>query len=158
MTLSFQRFTTQYSETEDRILLTGETGDGAPLVMALTQRMLLRLVPAVLAWLEGQAAGDAHRDILHGFAQQAATAELPPLPPVQARAESASWLVQTVDVQRGEDGMVLTFRAGPEQAGTRQWLGIVYEGYLKSGWMPDVWPNWLKESRRIATPDTQRLH
>lgn len=47
-----KRLSTGHQEVEDRIRLVGETGNGAVVVLWLTQRLLLRLVPILLEGLE----------------------------------------------------------------------------------------------------------
>ena len=85
-----ERVTTRYSVAQDRICLAGELPGGSPVVLWLTQRLLRRLLPPLLAWLQEQG-GAAHAvmgsalyaDALQGFAQQAARAQLQPQAPVQ---------------------------------------------------------------------------
>jgi hypothetical protein len=47
-----QRITTVYSEEEDRICLTGEADNAAPVVVWLTQRLVLRRLPVLFNWLQ----------------------------------------------------------------------------------------------------------
>ena len=85
-----ERVTTRYSVKQDRICLAGELPGGSPVVLWLTQRLLRRLLPPLLVWLQEQG-GAAHAvmgqalyaDALQGFAQQAARAQLQPQAPVQ---------------------------------------------------------------------------
>lgn len=62
-----QRFTTEYVEIEDRIRLAGETAPGHTVVLWLTQRLLARLLPHLLQWLEQQTGATIRGDILQGF-------------------------------------------------------------------------------------------
>lgn len=155
MTQVLERITTEYIDTEDRIRLSGEVGNDVPVVIWLTQRLLQRLLPKLLQWLENQNADMPHADILHGFAQQAAKAELAPQAPVLAGSDSTAWLVQSVDIEQSEQAVSLTFYGVNGQdpvslalAATplRQWLSIVYDAYLKAEWPIEVWPGWLRES------------
>lgn len=50
---ALQRMTTDYIVQEDRIRVTGECAGGGVLVLWLTQRLLVRLVPPLCRWLEG---------------------------------------------------------------------------------------------------------
>ena len=158
MTLRLQRLTTEYIVGEDRIRLSGEVGNVAPVVIWLTQRLLQRLLPAVLKWLEGQNVGTLRPEIMHSFAQQAARSELTPQAPVRAVAGSTVWLAQSVDLGRSEQALSLTFRSAEGQHANlvlaskalRQWLSIVFEHYRKADWPLDVWPAWARES---ALPD-----
>lgn len=155
MTQILERITTEYIDTEDRIRLSGEVGSDAPVVIWLTRRLLQRLLPMLLQWLENQSGDMPHAEILQGFAQQAAKAELTLQPPVRACGESAAWLVSLVDVEQSEQMVTLTFHGVNGQtpvslalAATtlRQWLSIVYEAYLKAEWSIEIWPGWLQES------------
>lgn len=150
MTQILQRFTTDYVETEDRIRLAGDGGDGAPLVIWLTQRLLRRLLPPLLSWLEAGGAA-AHADVLQAFAQQAARAEQQPQPRVLAAQDSVCWVAQAVDVARTPAALVLTMRSGAGSAVLhmdprllRQWLGILYEADRKAEWGL-AWPAWLRD-------------
>ena len=95
---TLQRITTEYVEQEDRIRLSGEFASGDTVVLWLTQRLLHRLVPHLTAWLARQVAPAssipaveaAHQDIVQGFAQQAARAQLAPEPPVRASSPMAA--------------------------------------------------------------------
>ena len=171
---SLQRITTEYVEREDRIRVSGELADGRAVVLWLTQRLLNRLMPHLTAWLTGQVAPASsipsvqaiHQDIVQGFAQQAARAQLAPEPPVRASSPMASWRVDSVDIAQGEDALVLTFKG---EAGAqaklklaaqplRQWLGIVYEQVLRGQWPTMAWPAWMQEARPEATPSAAALH
>lgn len=167
MTASLQRVTTEYDETEDRIRLCGEREDGTAVVVWLTQRLLRRLLPMLLEWLEQQGADMPRADLLLGLAQQAAQAELAPQQPVQAAPDSATWLAQAVDLTRTPGGVGLVFRGdGDGEAATltlattplQQWLGIVHQAYGKAEWPVDLWPEWLREAARPALPQATVLH
>ena len=98
MSAALQRVTTAYVADEDRLRLTGELSDGDAVVLWLTQRLLNRLVPHLTAWLARQtgsfastvppAIQSAHHNIVQGFAQQSARAQLKPEPPVRAASRS----------------------------------------------------------------------
>ena len=149
-----KRLSTGYLDVEDRIRLVGETGDGAAVVLWLTQRLLLRLVPALLESIETQGADASYQEILHGFAQQTARAALKPEPPVQAKPDSPAWLVHSVDLAKTEKALRLTFKAASGQQAfvmleprpLRQWLGMVHETCCQANWPLFVWPQWLQDS------------
>jgi len=159
MTQTLERITTEYIDTEDRIRISGEVGNDVPVVIWLTQRLLQRLLPILLQWLENQNPDMPHAEILHGFAQQAAKAELIPQAPVLADADSMAWLAQSVDINQLEHTVTLTFYGADGQdpvslmlavTPLRQWLSIVCEAYLKAEWPIDVWPGWLQESTPVV--------
>lgn len=166
MTHYLQRITTEYILAEDRIRLSGQVEGGAPIVVWLTLRFLQRLLPKLLQWLEQQTPEMPRPEIVHGFAQQAAKAEMTPLPPVRAVTGSSVWLAQSVDLGRSERALCLTFRGIDGQHASlvleakplRQWLSIVYEAYQKAKWPLEIWPVWLQESARTLKPDPVMLH
>ena len=51
MVIKLQRLTTEYIVIEDRIRISGETRDSGPVVMWLTNRLAMRVVPQLLRWL-----------------------------------------------------------------------------------------------------------
>ena len=158
---TLERFTTEYVAQEDRIRLSGELAGGETVVLWLTQRLIRHLVPHLTGWLEAQVApagGHAavratHQDMVQGFAQQAARAQLAPAPPVRAPSPAACWRVDVVHIARSADALALTFEGAAEgqQVVTqlpahvlRQWLGIVYDQCLCGGWPPTAWPAWME--------------
>jgi hypothetical protein len=173
MTHSLQRITTEYDEVEDRIRLSGDVEGGAPVVIWLTQRLLLRIVPMLLRWLEGQhgeaRADMGHAALLHGFAQEAARAGLMPQAPVRAQEGSLVWLVRSVNVVQSNETLGLTFRgadalaqrhAGLTLSATqlRQWLAILHDIWRKAEWAPDVWPVWLSDGAQFGDQAVGVLH
>lgn len=160
------RVTTQYVETEDRLRLTGSAAAGEVQTVWLTQRLLLRLLPVLLQWLEGHGADTLQAEVMQSFAQQAAQAELTPQAPVRADAGAPAWLAMTVDVTRTQQAVGLTFRGADGEQTTvkmvpkelRQWLAIVHDAYGKAQWVPDVWPIWVSERTLPAKPPTALLH
>lgn len=161
-----QRVTTEYVPVEDRIRISGETADGATIVLWLTQRLLNLLVPRLTGGLERlDSASDA---LLQEFAQQAAEASLPPQPAVEATAPVANWRVDSVDILSGAEGAALTFRSEDGGAARlsmatehlRQWLGILRRQYGAAGWTDRIWPDWMDEASRPITgsPASGPLH
>lgn len=169
------RLTTDYLEKEDRIRVSASSANGDTVVLWLTQRLLNRLVPHLTAWLAAQVAPSAavpavqavHRDLVQGFAQQAARAQLTPLPPVPAAAPASSWRVESVDLSHTAQAVLLTLNGEGEAAqlklpaqALRQWLGIRYAQYLHGAWPTTVWPAWMSASSAPFQnqPGTAVLH
>lgn len=165
--MNLGRVTTVYVDVEDRFRLSGEAQDGQVLVLWLTRRLLCRLVPHLVQWLDKRAPLQASSpsvavaaQVMHGFAQQSAVARLSSQAPVETTKAGQDWLVQKVDVATLEEAVCLTFRPpaeGAEKASVtmeathlRQWLGIVHGQWLQAGWPPDVWPQWMLET--VAGP------
>jgi hypothetical protein len=141
---TLQRITTEYSELEDRLRLSGETNDGK-VVIWLTQRLAKRLLPLLLQWLERQHTVPRRSVSLFNFSQQILQAVgTTPLP-------SMSWLATSIDISTSDKLVVLTFKNDAGQtarfslttAVLRQWLEILHETYLYAGWPMDVWPAWM---------------
>ncbi len=83
-----QRFSTQYKGLEDRILLVGETGDGETESLWLTQRLLLRIVPVLLEWVQKHAPLDLK--VASNRAQASDMARVFSTKPVQPRSRSTN--------------------------------------------------------------------
>ena len=158
MTDSLDRITTEYIDAEDRIRLSGQYADGAAVVIWLTRRLIQRLVPVLLEWLQQQHRQDvaiSHAEIMQGWAQQAARAELTAQPPVQALAASSAWLADSIDFTHSPEGVVLTFKSANDQramltlpaAALRQWLNIVYDVYVRADWSLAVCPSGSAKQR-----------
>lgn len=165
MTPSLQRITTDYVDLEDRIRLSGEMESAATVVVWLTQRLLERLLPVLLLWLEQQSADTAHAEMLHDFAQQAAEAGLTPQIPVRADVSSTAWLALSVDIAQSDQAVSLTLRGSDGQDVNltlvanplRQWLAILHDAYCKAGWPLTVWPEWIR-ARTLPAMQQVVLH
>lgn len=151
MTASLQRITTEYCPEQDRLRLSGQPDQAAPVVVWLSRRLLSRLLPALLGWLERQDGG-AQAPALLGYEQQAARAGLQPQAPVRALADDAAWLALTVELTMAPQRLTLTFQGGPgrsaslalEPTALRQWLGIVHDAERQADWALPVWPAWMR--------------
>lgn len=158
-----QKMTTQYDEKEDRLRLSGELGPDAQVLLWITARLLNRLLPPLLKWLDKQSGVDVRPELYQSLAQAAAVRGLEPQAPVQATASSRKWLVQAVDITPQQDQVQLVFRGAnaDEQAAVllparplRQWLGILFDQYRRAEWRLDIWPQWMHEARQ--TPSEHR--
>lgn len=154
MTL-LQRITTDYDEAEDRIKLVGQCRSNQLAVIWLTQRLLWRLLPILLERLQKAPVGQPIvASVVQEFAQQAARAQMQPLPSLQAPVGTEAWLVKSIDVGKRQNGLQLVFNgANGEQAilklegqFLRQWLNVLYDVCRKAGWPLSLWPDWMRES------------
>lgn len=165
---ALERITTQYVDSQDRVRLAGVSGNSnaAPVVIWLTQRLLQRLLPVLFQWLQRQDNTLPLADVFHGFAQQAAQAELTPQAPVQAEAASRAWLVLSVDISCSNESVGLIFRGADGESATltlatkplRQWLGILHEAYRQAQWPLQGWPEWLQASEDPMQQRPALLH
>lgn len=165
------RVTSQYVDFEDRIRLTGELEDGQRVILWLTRRLLDRLVPHLVGWLEQHepVAPDApvrsvaRSSTYQSFEQEVAHHAFKPQPPVQARLGEPSWLVCTAELKSNPQVLRLTFKGRlaleqaqfhPGQRALRQWLKVIHGAYLAAGWPTHVWPTWMHEntSPQVGVP------
>lgn len=158
-----QRITTEFVDVEDRILLRGQTTADQVVMIWLTQRLLGRLIPHLLGWLEKQSVMDAQlAEVLQGFAQQAARTDLPPQAPVQCKGDTCAWLVLSVDVVSAEEVLQLVFKGADDLSASlslgaqalRQWLNILHDQYRVAGWPLQLWPQWMMPE----VPANVRMH
>ena len=158
--IAISRVTTQYSDIEDRITLTGEGADGHVYCSWLTQRLANRLLVNLFAILT-PAEQDGLSSIVNEFSQEKAEADLTPQAPVKPNeGASERCLIQEININvadasvqlclRHVDGegvaLTLTFRE------LRQWLSIVRRTFVNANWPTEYWPNWLTERTPQATP------
>ena len=151
MTQASNRITTDYVELHDRLRMAGELPRDGAVIMWLTQRLVRRLVPLLLQWLDQQAGSVPRRDIVHGFAQQAARMGMEEHPRVDIARNNAEWLVSRIDyateaghlvlTMRNDDGYAFGMRLAPMEL--RQWLTVLHGLWAHAEWPMDIWPDWL---------------
>jgi hypothetical protein len=162
------KLTQGFDAAEDRLFIDVRLSDGEERRLWLTQRLAGVLVQHLCSWLDDQLAATAsgHHDTrLHAFEQQAAAAALNPETAV-APAKHAV-LVHSVDVDRGNEAVRLTFRATGEATGPamtldatrlRQWLGILRGLCAQAGWPTGHWPVWLANAPTSTGHPANSLH
>jgi hypothetical protein len=168
-----KRITTEYSAPEDRIRLSGEAADGKTVVFWLTRRLLDRLLPSLIDSLEREVSGRGgsmptyHLDAVHGFAQQAARAQMPRQSRVQVPRTSRQCVVRTAVIAQARDGIVLTLRGEDPDSEARvtlgaqplrQWLNILHDRYRQATWPLDVWPDWMAAPQALGPLATAAVH
>lgn len=162
-----QRLTTEYVEAEDRVRISGELASGETVVMWVSQRLLMRLLPHLFLWLEKQSSDNIPMEIEQSFAQEAAKAGLAPEAPVQRLTESREWLVAAVDLTPNANALVMSFKSETGQRETmalnavalRQWLEITHSLWVIAEWPSDVWPEWITSKQPRSDRDyISRLH
>jgi hypothetical protein len=150
--LELQRLTTEYVDAEDRMRLTGEIRPGETLVLWLSQRLLMRLLPHLFLWLEKQGSTPFPVEIEQSFEQQAALANLSLEAPVQRTRDSKAWMVEAVDMTAGDHALRLSFRRQGEDSvsltmpgqAMRQWLTILRSLWGVAEWHEGIWPDWVQ--------------
>lgn len=165
------RVTTQYVANEDRLRLAGQLANGQTCVLWITQRLANRVLGHLLQWLEQRplavssddapasaaSANPQRQTELQRFAQQSAAAGIPKQQAVTIDEAQCSYLVENIDLTRGEQAVRLVLKpaADSEQPlcslalnadALRQWVTIVYRQYRIAGWNLHGWPDWMKET------------
>ena len=161
-----RRATTDYCGREDRVQLTGESGehgDGyATVTLWMTQRLLNRAIPHLLRWLNTRG---ARNDVSAGPA--GASPASPPGPPAPESPQRAEWLVESLNISASERNVVLTFRSAAVDSASlrltpqalRHWLKILHRAYLLGEWGTDVWPaEWAAEAHEAPPAAVRLLH
>ena len=141
MTLVIKRFTTSYSENEDRISIHAETDQSDYVVMWLSRRMLDRLIPALIEKIDSSDQRDAHHAMLQAFNQEAAVAAIKPSEPVTTQKDQKEFVVLSVDIHANDELVTMVFsydsalfRLGLNKTELRQWLWIIYKNYIRAEW------------------------
>lgn len=162
-----QRLTTEYIEEEDRIRISGALATDETVVMWLSQRLLLRLLPHLFLWLERQSGDSIPVEIVQSFAQEAAKAELTRETPVQWHSGSQEWLVYAVDITPISNAVTMRLRSnnGQQEQLTmlsqqlRQWLEVLNSLWGVAEWPNSVWPNWLSaKAKQLHQSNVKQLH
>ena len=153
MTAMLQRITSEYVAQEDRVRVSGECANGSTVVLWLTQRILNRLVPHLVGWLDGKAGAEPVAQVVQEFAQHTARAQLSAQAPVRAASAGAhSVLVHAVDMGFNGAGVALKFKDQADKVVAclqlqatplRQWINILHDQYRQAGWPAGVWPQWV---------------
>lgn len=150
MTLVIKRFTTSYSENEDRISIHAETDQSDYVVMWLSRRMLDRLIPALIEKIDSSDQRDAHHAMLQAFNQEAAVAAIKPSEPVTTQKDQKEFVVLSVDIHTNDELVTMVFsydsalfRLGLNKTELRQWLWIIYKNYIRAEWSSNIWPKWF---------------
>lgn len=160
---ALQRLTTQFVAEEDRLRVAGALNTGQTRVFWLTQRLLLRLLPALVQRITTQDQSAWPSDLVLGFQQDAARAAMAPQPAVVVESHEGAWLVDAVDVVSNSQSTQLRFRGlvADQQAevvldtqALRQWLDIVYEQFLVAQWPMNVWPAWMGRALTSVAAET----
>lgn len=150
-----QRLTTEYIEVEDRIRVSGELSSDETIVMWMSQRLLVRLLPHLFTFLERQSTKTVPVEIAQSFELEAAKADLTPVAAVERHKDSQEWLVSEVDITPSQNGIALKFKStsGLEttlslsKLSLRQWLSVLQTLWEGASWPIDIWPEWIKPGK-----------
>ena len=162
-----QRITSEFIETEDRIKFTAKCANEQTLVLWVTQRLISRLITHCLDWLEKEtseldravALDQESRSDLQGIVQQSARQTLNQQTAVVPEHDSQSFLVQEIDININNEGVLLLFKGSESKQAElafniqqlRQWLAIIRTLWAKAEWPMSLWPDWMDENQLTST-------
>ena len=145
------KLTTKYNDKEDRIEMIGETSQNDYVVFSLTQRLLLRLLPHLFAWLKTHDnAWEANFSNHNAQFNEGLDAEVKPA----NIASTPHWLAEEVDVTSEVGYLSLRFRSshgdqallGLTEPELKQWLEILRSLWNISEWHSTVWQQYPVDS------------
>jgi len=170
------KITTQYNENEDRFSVAALASNKSSVTLWFSQRMLRRLIPPILEWLDERNNASSQLDmkskaLMNDFASQKATNDLVEEEPAvqtkpisqKAKSTISSFLIFTIDIKHSDSVMELTLKDANDNAvglrltklHARQWLMILQSQWLKSEWPMSIWPDWLTQS---SDPVVKSMH
>lgn len=176
MAETVKRFTTEYVTAEDRIRISVERGDDSLVLLWLTRRLAVRLVPQIvkvvdaLPRLGGQAKAAAPSDNAQRRNQLDALGKIEQQAPVlsgELPGDIESHLINSLGVRVRSAGMLLDFKAGEDELiqtfpfteeALRQWLALLNNTFRKAEWKEDIWPKWITAKGWDEGPDALRLN
>ena len=159
-----------YSSTEDRIRMTGQTGESGSQVFWLTLRICQKLVQVVGNFVERASAvpTGSDKELVLSFKQSAAMVRKPPADPVVPPENAQTALIERVDVSYRKEQVLLSFIVSSGETAqfalsvqqARQWLGILRNQYRQASWPMDVWPAWISgaEDKPMPLGTSQQVH
>jgi len=162
--LKADRLTTEYVQHEDRIRLNLEDAQQQRATLWFTQRLLNRVIPALVKVLEEETSGSPQAEEVQAFAQQRAQRSIEQEAPIAAT--DAAWLVRRVDLTPTKQQILLLFSDEAEasaklkipRTALRQWLSVLRELYRRAEWSSDIWPDWLAPLSQTDETVKTKLH
>ncbi|WP_173488962.1 MULTISPECIES: hypothetical protein [unclassified Marinobacterium] len=156
---TINRFTTEFSPSEDRIRMVVEESQQQTIVIWLTRRLLVRLIEAMVKAIESETVGRPESDTLQSFTQHRAQQAQVEEAPVKAIEGSSEWLINRVDLNVSHEQLTLKLFCDEECAtlamprvNARQWLNIMHRLFEVAEWHYDKWPSWLQQSPSVTQP------
>ena len=150
--------TVVYQESEDRLLLLCQFGDGLILTFWLTRRLADRLVSALFQYME------TSDDLSRSAGKEALVTWENPVAkvgysePVSFPGEGPRYLIESIDIAPLADGRQLLFRArgcdevcfALDGVSLHQWMVILHRMYLQANWnAAEVWPSWFDPAQVV---------
>ncbi len=161
-----ERFTTEYSQQEDRIRFVVTNAELSVQQLWLTRRLLNRFLPPLIQILQKEVGETQSAPSIQTFNQQRAALGIKHEPPVTATAETLTWLVSRVDMTPAASLVRIVFSNQNKQqvflnlpvTSLCQWISILRELYLRAEWSETFWPDWIEPLSISVNPKTHQLH
>ncbi len=167
-TRQLERVTFEYSATQDRLLARMQGSDGERHAAWLTQRLVRRLVKALLSSLDktvsaerasssasdrpAPAADPTPTDMMMSFRHHAALMRQAPSRPVTVIDTQDLPLLTSIQARLSRHRALLTMElpGGPAVLSlshdhTWQLLQILLNIFQRADWPVDIWPSWMRE-------------
>lgn len=166
---SIAHLSTRYNAKEDRLQLVVELASGETRIFWFTRRLMGKLVPPLLKWLEGASSmsgqSGASSAAVQRFSQTVAMDSL------RAQESTSSGrahpkekpgrgiLVTKITLRRDKRVTSLDLKADDaamqslpfREEALRQWLAVVYSQYKSARWSDDIWPSWIEPQEDRGT-------
>lgn len=171
---TLKRFTTEYMVVEDRIRLSLERADEHILLLWLTRRLMVRLVPQIVKIVDAlpqlhKPQVSAPSDNAQRRNQLDALGKLEQQSPVLAGALPdglEAHLITGLGLRMARGVTLVDFKVAEEVIQTipfaedhlRQWLGMLHLNFKKAEWADDIWPAWITAKGWDQGPDALRLN
>jgi hypothetical protein len=169
-----KRFTTIFDAEEDRLKVAVELEDGSTRLLWMTRRLLLRIVPQLVALLERnerqkalQQSAPVAAENLHRQNQMAALGRISPQKTIVAPEPEHGILISGLTLRQTPKGLLFIFfdrHKTPhltvpfDAVLLRQWLSVLHRNFAAAGWTDDVWPEWMSFKSGKDLPGAVRLN
>lgn len=163
--IELEKATTLYSQDQDRVSINATIRGGGTARIWLTQRIVHRLVHALVKIVKPQHDDPIYAEVIASVAQQKAVDRHEPQAPVKADAPEHEWLVSKIDLQIPQSGVVVMLYSAAGQSARlsmsaellRQWLSILRRVYEITEWRGAEWPDWVV-GPSASEAETRILH
>ncbi|MCB2080233.1 MAG: hypothetical protein KDE55_21370 [Novosphingobium sp.] len=160
---TISRISTTYVPREDRLLLSAVDMGGVQVKLWLTQRLMTRLVPALVDLIEKSVpkeAPAAARPAMQAMEQTKADLQRQRMTPVRPEPAGEEHLVTNIGLRSSKKSVAVIFMWGEDDAEKvglgidrtrlRQWLRIFHEAYGRAKWPMDIWPEWFDDAAAVT--------
>ena len=156
--LILNKMTLLYVPDEDRICMTAQPDGSGPVLFWLTQRLCRQLIPVLCTHLERATPNKSviSRDMQLSVSQRDAEWQYQSSDPVRTDGPTPTFLPSRIDYTFSGELTGLMFPVGKDERAQfrmnlqelRQFLAILHNLFVQSGWSVDVWPSWFADGHR----------